>query len=248
LNEQRLEKLQLDLGIKLQNPQWLAQALHIGALVVPEPGLASHDVLEFMGDTVLGTVLKTLLLEQRGGHEGVLTQMYELAGSNRFLAQVSEDLGLPDYATMPPGWQAVYRTSDPEHRWKKSADLLEAVVGAIFLDGGHDYDAAASFIRRLVWPRLQALMPEHIPLNPRALLFDCCREQFGSLPYYYVDKRESPQAGKRPHYVARAYVDGRQIGYGKGRGTWQAETDAARAALAQEFGLTQRQIREGRRQ
>ena len=247
MNEQELEKLQISLGIKLQNPQWLRQALNISALVLPRPGLMSHDALEFLGDTVLGTVLKTLLLEQRGGHEGVLTQMYELAGSNRYLAQVSEDLGLPAYAVMPAGWQEVFRTSNPEQRWKKSADLLEAVVGAIFMDGGYDYDGAAMFIRSAVWPRLQALMPEHIPLQPRALLYECCRDRFGSAPYYHVDKLPAGEPGKRGVYAARAYVNRRQIGYGKGRTLWQAESNAARAALRQEFGLTDRQIQQGRR-
>jgi ribonuclease-3 len=246
LNEQELDQLQAHLGIKLHDPAWLHQALEIDLLAQPAPGLASHELLEFLGDAVLGAALKTLLLERSGGHEGVLTQMYELMGSNRFLAQVSEDLGLPGYAVLPEGWQESFRTSDPEHRWKKSADLLEALVGAIFMDGGHDYAAAADFVGRSVWPRLQALMPEHIPLKPRALLFDCCRRRYARAPYYQVDERAAASPGSRPLYAATAYVDGRKIGSGRGRSLWQAETAAARNALRQEFGLSDRHIKEGR--
>src|SRR5690606_18817928 len=125
------EALQERLGHRFADPALLEQALtHASA---SEPGRPSYERLEFLGDAVLGFGIgHTLFAGQPDLAEGDLTSMRAAVVSTRSLGDVSERLGLREALHLGKGLRRESLSG------AVLADAFEALVGAVFLDGGLD--------------------------------------------------------------------------------------------------------------
>ncbi|KAI0241525.1 Dicer-like protein 1 [Massospora cicadina] len=157
-----LGAIQETLGYKFRDPHLLYEALtHPSAQVAGR----SYQRLEFLGDAVLD-YLVVRFLERRCPvmPPGYLTDLKGLLVDNPTLAKVSEQAGLPHHlvhASDPLGNVIALLAADPGPRdhalWagtvpKAFSDILESVIGAVFVDSGLDLQAAASVMRRLALP------------------------------------------------------------------------------------------------
>lgn len=204
------------LGYRFVDPTLLGRALTHRSWCAEHAGFESNERLEFLGDSVLGLVVTEeifTLLPEAG--EGQLSRVRAAVVCAPALAEMATDLALGEVLLLGKG----EATSGGRDRPSILADAMEAVFGAVYLDGGPR--AAAELIVRLVAPRLElAGGPDHksrlhelVARDPgRAVLFDIT--EFG------------PEHDKT--FQAVVMLDGTAMGSGTGRSKKQAEQAAAR--------------------
>lgn len=138
--EARLDALQRRLGYR-----FASGALLVRALTHRSFGAEHNERLEFLGDAVLSSAVSSLLYERfAGGDEGDLTRVRAHLVREDSLHRLALSLGLPEAMRLSEG----ELRGGGAQRPSILADALEAIIGAVFLDGG--YEPAAALVRRLM--------------------------------------------------------------------------------------------------
>jgi ribonuclease-3 len=170
------ERLQQRIRYRFSRPELLAQAL-----THRSHGAPHNERLEFLGDSVLNCVVAAELFGRFGGlPEGDLSRLRAHLVRQEALHQVAQTLGLGDHLRLGEG----ELKSGGFARPSILADALEAVIGAIFLDGG--FAAARDTIARLYEPLLAGLDPETLEKDPKTLLQELLQARKLALPQYSV--------------------------------------------------------------
>lgn len=137
--EDRLDDLQRRLGHRFQQPGLLARALTHRSF-----GADHNERLEFLGDAVLSLAVSSLLFERfAGSDEGDLTRVRAHLVREESLHRAAVQVGVPDFVRLSEG----EARGGGAQRASILADALEALIGAVFLDGG--FDAARTLVQRL---------------------------------------------------------------------------------------------------
>ncbi len=181
-----------------------------------------NELLEFVGDAVLGLAIVEALYEKHSSAtEGELTLMKHFLTSASVISKVAEKLKLGDHIRISRGEE---KTGG---RKKKNllSDCFEAVVGAIFLDAG--YVAARNFVRKTFAEDLSRVTPE-ASLDYKTILQEYLQAQKREAPEYRVVEMVGPPH-KPTFYVEVRWDSGTALG--KGSSKKQAEIMAAGAAL-----------------
>ncbi len=191
-----------------------------------EQGL-DHDYerLEFVGDAILGAVTASWLYDRRPDlDEGELSKLKSYVVSDSVLADHAEHLGLGEYLRLGVG---EIRSGGREKR-SLLADVMEAVMGAVFQDGGLES------ARGVALELLESALGEGVEIpglrDSKTALQETVQARAGALPQYRHVAEEGPDHQKRFH--VECWVDGRLLGTGDGGTKKQAEQRAARAALS----------------
>ncbi len=189
------------------------------------PGTISNERLEFLGDAILGWVVADLAYRRFSDlPEGALTGVRKGVVNALALADVAEDLGLGSFLLLGRGEDAAGGREKPSIL----SDALEAVFGAVYVDGGPD--VAYGVIERLIGPRLAETAAHLDHLDHKSRLQEASAgEGFG--PPEYITRAEGPDHAKR--FYASVIVGGRLAGEGTGRSKKAAEQAAAAAACAE---------------
>ena len=189
------------------------------------PGTVSNERLEFLGDAILGWVVADLAYRRFSDlPEGALTGVRKGVVNALALADVAEDLGLGSFLLLGRGEDAAGGREKPSIL----SDALEAVFGAVYVDGGPD--VAYGVIERLIGPRLAETAAHLDHLDHKSRLQEASAgEGFG--PPEYITRAEGPDHAKR--FYASVIVGGRLVGEGTGRSKKAAEQAAAAAACAE---------------
>jgi ribonuclease-3 len=149
------------------------------------PAKLSYERLEFLGDRVLGLVVAELLWRRfEGEPEGHLTRRHTHLVRREALARVAEKIGLGGHLTLSRSEAAAGAARNPGIL----ADSCEAVIAALYLDGG--IEAAAAFIGRF-WDPLLAEMEEP-PRDPKTTLQEWAQGRGLPLPAYRVVEASGP--------------------------------------------------------
>ena len=217
-----LTQLQQALGYQFKDTHWLVQALtHIGK------ENENNERLEFLGDAALELATSTILY-QKFDHlsVGELTVIRSNLVNNEFLSLLANEFGINAKALL--GSQ---RGTDGDAR-NLCADTLEAIIGAIYLDGG--FDAVEIFVKDKVIdnPQSDTTTAKH----PKTDLQEWCVANDHQPPVYSVMNFESVSSTGGELWQSRCLVsiDGQRIeSSGRGRSKRQAETLAADAMLTQ---------------
>jgi ribonuclease III len=219
--------LSLRLGLKFRDPDLLALAL-VHPSLVNEKGLdrsLCNQRLEFLGDAVIDlAVARALYVMHPDWTEGRLTEARASLVSGETLASVAAEFGLGDFLVMGKGEEA----GGGRERPSNLAALLEAIVGAVQLDGGHE--AASALALRLLGHRLDRADGE-ADINAKSALQELVQGRGQPAPVYRIVE-ESGDA-HAPSFVAEVEVDGEVAGRGSGSRKAAAEQAAAKAALAE---------------
>ena len=185
-------------------------------------GLTSNERLEFLGDAVLGLVVTDHVFRTYPHlPEGELAKVRATVVSAAALAEVALALELGDALLLGKGEDA----SGGREKPSILADAIEAVIGAVYLDGG--WDAASTLVLDLLAERIgeAALGPGGQDYKTR--LQELAARELETLPVYEVVD-EGPDHAKR--FYATVHLHGTQYGAGEGRSKKQAEQAAARVA------------------
>jgi ribonuclease III len=170
------ERLTRAIGYDFSRPELLTQALTHRSF-----GASHNERLEFLGDSVLNCVVAAELFERFGGlPEGDLSRMRASLVRQEALHQLAQNLGLGDHLRLGEG----ELKSGGSGRPSILADAFEALVGAIFVDGG--FGAARDAVRRLYEPLLSGLDAQSLGKDPKTLLQELLQARQIALPQYSV--------------------------------------------------------------
>ncbi|MEM6535853.1 MAG: ribonuclease III [Pseudomonadota bacterium] len=212
--------LETAIGYRFKDESLLTRALTHPSLIDDFDGgpRFSNQRLEFLGDRVLGLVIAQMLLRKYPGErEGQLTKLFHRLVSGETCAKVGAGLDLRQYLFMDASMQH----NKAGHYDKAVGDAVEAMIAAIFEDGG--LNAAESFIRR-VW-LFEPDGSDAAPSNPKTALSDWCGANRAAYASYHVVSQEGP--AHAPVFTVRAEVDNHGAATGTGGSKQEAEMTAA---------------------
>ncbi len=182
-------------------------------------GAEDYQRLEFLGDAVLQVfVSEALVLRHPTAREGQLSLMRAKLVSTDALAAFARSLDLGSALSMGKGADAAGERDQPSIL----ADAVEAVIGAVYLDRGHD---AARALVETILGRAEV----EAGRDPKSELQERVQGLGGSSPRYELLATTGPD--HRPEFVVRVDALGRALGEGRGRSKKMAEQEAARQGL-----------------
>ncbi len=193
------------------------------ALTHASVGSDNYERLEFLGDRVLGHVIARTLYDRYANEpEGYLSRRYNVLVARETCAEIGRELGIPSLVHL--GKQA--REDGASQSENVVGDVVEALIGALVIDGG--LDAAERFIARVWEPHLaeQRKAPKH----PKSALQELAAARGCKPPVYEVAGRTG--AHHAPKFTIRVSVAGLGEATAQGTSKQEAETDAAEALLA----------------
>jgi ribonuclease-3 len=242
--ESPLAELEAALGHVFARPELLVRALTHRSLAnqnmqesgkdeVPQDG--DNERLEFLGDAVLGLVVaEALFLIHPEWHEGELTRVRAQLVSRQHMAEVGAAIGLGSHLRLSRG-------EDKSGLRRKSTVLsntMEAVLGAVLLDGG--LEPVRAFARRWVMGEAAEQLARDLQSgaalgNYKSALQEYLQAEHAGTPVYRVKSESGPDHRKRFQVEVRLKAEVGEAGKALARGTGStkkhAEQDAARQAL-----------------
>ena len=220
-----LDALQEKLGHRFRNVKLLEAALTHPSVSHEHPESAQHNQrLEFLGDAVLGLVLTRELYEKFPDlEEGPLTKARAQLVNQRALSEQAQRLNLGDYLVMSRGELA----NGGRERPSTLADAFEAVIGAVFMDGG--YVPACEFVLRCYRDGFGDFKLVPACDNPKGELQELIQSSSGEPPHYEVTASTGPDHDR--NFECAVFHEGRELGRGSGKSKRMAESAAAMAAL-----------------
>lgn len=220
------EQLQRRIGYAFRDPALLDLALTHPSWLQDHPEVtSSNQRLEFLGDAVLQLVLTTALFEKfPNEREGDLSKRRAALTNGTYLAQLAQEIALGK----------ALKLSQSEHdtggRLRDSAleDAFEALLGAVFCDGG--FNAARVTILGLYGDLPDRLEKVIDATNPKGQLQERVQPHFGNTALRYEVTHIAGEDHER-EYEAQVYLNDQLVGNGRGSSKKSAEEEAAREAL-----------------
>ena len=227
---QQLHKFEETIGVEFNHIRLLARAFTHRSVGYNILTLGSNQRMEFLGDTVLQLLASEYLYKFfPEHHEGHLSLLRSSLVNNKTQAVVCDDLGLADLAS--------YNFPKGELKLKDRADLLEAFLGALFVDKGLLY--CRTFCQVCFFPRLKDFIMSQEWNDPKSKLQQCCLTLRSSnagdpdIPVYKVIETLGPTNTR--DFVVAVKFRGERLATGKGHSIQEAEMDAARNALKEVY-------------
>jgi len=239
-NVVRLESCEKRLGYHFRNPDLLVLALtHASDKAVraevpledtteesppASPSrLLDNERLEFLGDSVLGMIVcEELFHSYPQSTEGELTNIKSVVVSRPVLARLSDELGIPEFMSLGKGMASYDRL--PE---SMRANVFEAIVAAIYIDGG--LEEARRFVLAHIHRQIELVEKDQHTKNYKSNLQQYSQREFGITPRYRVLSEAGPDHIKEFEVVA--VIGDRQWAAGRGKSKKDAEQEAARRTL-----------------
>ncbi|MGZ4711540.1 MAG: ribonuclease III [Acidimicrobiia bacterium] len=210
------------LGWSFTDDAVLMRALAHRSWCAEHPDDESNERLEFLGDAVLGIVVTDHIFKHYPQHqEGELAKVRASVVNAEVLAEVAVSIELGPCLLLGKGEDS----SGGREKPSILADAMEAVIAAVYLDGG--MEAAWDVVLRLFSDRIQGAATGPGGDDYKTRLQELAAQRFEKLPRYQV-RDEGPDHAKR--FFATVVLDGQPYGHGEGGSKKQAEQAAARAA------------------
>ena len=219
-----MRELQKIIGYTFRDQSLLDTALtHTSyANEIYKDGLKSYERLEFLGDSILGfTAADYLIGAFPQMHEGELTKLRAELVCEASLAVTAQKLGLGDYLRLGKGEEA----GGGRRRVSIIADVVEALIAAIYLDGG--LNAA----RRFIYTHVLADTGARLRLNQdyKTMLQELVQQKKNQSLIYELLSESGPDHDKQ--FSVRVLLNGEEVGNGDGTSKKRAEQAAAKAAV-----------------
>ena len=182
-----------------------------------------NERLEFLGDSVLAMVIAQRIFEKYPDQtEGEMTKIKSVVVSRRMLAKVSRELALYCYMTIGKGITSCRKIPQSVH-----GNVLEAIIGAMYLDGG--LPPAREFILKHLNEHIDMVEKDRHGANFKSLLQQHTQRHMNTTPSYRVVNEHGPDHGKSFEVVAA--IGGKEYGSGWGNNKKDAEQRAAQKTL-----------------
>jgi len=224
-NSEQLKGLQDKIGYSFTDIKLLQTSMIHSSFAFERLQNGTHnEILEFLGDAVLDLAVGYMLLirfpEMR---EGKLTRIRSALVNEISLAKMAKEIDLGSFLLLGKGEDA--------SRGREKSSILscayEAMVGAMFLDGG--YDRTFSFVERYFGPLIEDQCDELLVVDAKSMLQEKLQEKYNEGPQYVVEKEEGP-AHARIFSISVRFRD-QVLGSGKASSKKEAEQQAASIAL-----------------
>lgn len=221
-NKEFIEK---QLRYRFKSPQLLFEAcIHSSYINEHRSEELSHNErLEFLGDAVLGLVIAdSLYFRLKMENEGVLSLLKSQLVEAKICMEFIDQLGLADFLLMGKGEKKNLGSG----RQTLMADFFEAIIGAIYSDGG--YLIAKEFFLAHFKEKIDQIIDTPLK-NPKIVLQDFVQKTYKKLPEYVLLSETGP--GHEKLFEIAVYVNGEKIAEGQGASKKKAQLDAAEKAL-----------------
>ena len=227
-----VEELERKLNYTFLNRQLLTNALTHRSLAVeiaPHKESSDNEQLEFLGDAVLGFVVSEELVRRNpDGREGVLSRLKSHLVSSTHLHACALELGLGEHVLIGKGEER----SGGRERKSLLADAMEALIAALYLDGG--IEPARRFIFDRVLRRTLDV-PEHMDeiaqLNHKSMLQERAQTRGLPVPRYFTVSSSGPEHAKE--FTVEVRINEQYVAKGSGSSKKLASQSAARELLEQ---------------
>jgi ribonuclease III len=216
-----LETLAERIGYRFVDLALLDRALTHKSVTNEEGGLLHNEPLEFLGDAVLGFLVADLLHRQNpDGAEGAKSRARAALVSAASLAPRAAELGLSGLLILGRGEEK----TGGRRKERLGANAFEALVAAVYLDGG--VEAAAAFVRSAFG---EVSVESLADADYKSALQEHLQGQGRPAPLYVVTSEDGPAHRRRFHVAC--VVDGAKLATGSGHSKKAAQAQAAREAL-----------------
>jgi ribonuclease-3 len=198
--------------------------LHRSYLQYLDISWRSNERLEFLGDAVLNFLVAEFLYKNYPDvEEGDLTKYRSRLVNRKILAQKAKELHLTEFLLLSPSAvQSIDSGSD-----SILADAFEAIIGAMYLDGG--VEAASNFVNRLMIESLNIETLVTADDNYKSALLEYSQAHSFGIPRYAIVREDGPDHDRR--FTIEVFLGVESYGVGAGRSKKEAEQDAAFHAL-----------------
>jgi ribonuclease-3 len=222
-----VESPTFSLNYQFANPELLKQALRHKSYAneKAKEQLAHNEKLEFLGDAVIDLVLSEYLMEKfPGDEEGSLSKKRASLVNETALAEIASRLNIMTDLKLGKG----EIVSEGHKKPRLLSSAYEAIIGAVFLDGG--FDSAKKLAREHFEMLLEMMDSDKVYMQDFKTQFqEVAQATLKATPQYEVIKEEGPS--HLPQFHVRLSVQGKMISEGIGRSKKLAEQEAARIAL-----------------
>ena len=224
MNERQISEIQDKLSYFFGNPELLIQSLTHSSYANEnmKSGMTSNERLEFLGDSLLGMTVAILIYENKPElTEGQMTKLRAELVCEKSLAAQADAFSLGEYIMLGHGEE----NGGGRRRPSILADAFEAVLAAIYLDGGFEPTM------RFVSDRFKGQLDDPLKSNSdyKTLLQEMIQVKPGQTHLYDIIDETGPDHDKT--FTVEVKLNGRPFGTGKGKSKKSAEQAAAKAAI-----------------
>jgi ribonuclease-3 len=221
-----LTTLQQTLGTSFNDLSLLTQALVHTSYVNENPGLASNERLEFLGDAILDFIVAEELYQRFPNlSEGEMTKLRSSLVCQDSLSRMARAISLGNYLYLGRGEEA----SGGRRKPATLAGALEAIIAAIFLDQG--LAAARDFVLKSADKELNKVLSQGAEADYKSQLQELIQARHQPTPAYRVIEATGPDHART--FTVEVRVGDTVLGRGSGKSKKAAEAEAAHSALAQ---------------
>jgi len=220
-----LDALQQVMGYRFRDRNLLLRAITHPSYVNehPEDGAGDNQRLEFLGDAVLDFVAGAwVYCHYPDFDEGRMTRLRAALVRTETLSRLARQVGIGEALRLGRGEEE----SGGRERDANLCDAFEAVVGALYLDGG--LVVAENFVEPLIGPVAEATLAAEEDRDAKSRLQEWTQSRLGVTPHYRIVAERGPDHAKT--FVAEVLLGKRVAGQGSGRNKQAAEQAAAQAA------------------
>ena len=220
-----MDKFKKKLGYVFKNPTLLETALTHSSYANENKKnrVASNERLEFLGDSVLGMAVSVLIYDGNPNlPEGQMTRLRAELVCEKSLATLAVTLGLGECLRLGRGEEK----GGGRERPSILADAVEAVVAAIYLDGG--FEPVRQLVTEHLAPQAGRMQLENY--DYKTVLQEAVQVKTGQVLSYHTIDESGPDHMKS--FTVEVRLNGEAIGYGKGKSKKEAEQSAAKSALS----------------
>ncbi len=222
----KLKELQGRIQYTFRDRTLLEESLTHSSAIHEVGGTARRDNqrLEFLGDAVLQVILTDWLYRLfPNGNEGDLTRLRSHLANRHTLYRLAQQMSLGDFLILGRGEES----SGGRRRQSNLSNAYEALIGAIYLDGG--LFAASQFVRDQLQAEVHGLQLRPQRENPKGQLQERLQARSPKGPTYRITSEKGPDHAKKFEVVAE--FEGKELGHGTGASKKEAEMRAAEEAL-----------------
>ncbi len=224
-NKEILSEFEQVLRYRFTDLRLLQKALIHSSYAFEQPqDCKNNETLEFLGDAVLDLVVGYILFKRYSEmQEGELTKLRAALVNETHLAEMAREIELGNYLCLGKGEDA----SNGRNKSSILSCAYEAVVGAIFEDGG--YDVVSEFVEKFFIPAIAGKKEELLVADAKSRLQELLQEQFNEAPSYQLESEDGPSHQKS--FTVSVLFKDRILGTGTAKSKKEAEQRAAAAAL-----------------
>ncbi|HDM71035.1 MAG: ribonuclease III [Thermotoga sp.] len=218
-----LLKLMEEIKYRFKNVELLEKAMVHSSYANEKHLDGSNERLEFLGDSIVGLVVAEELFKRYSLPEGELSKAKATLVSEKMLSKLARRIGLGNYLKLGKGEEK----SGGRDKDSILADAFEALMGAIYLDGG--IENVRRIMEYLLKDEYDKVMKKEILRDFKTELQEKTQRMFKVLPEYVLIDRMGPSHAST--FIVEVRIMGKVMGRAKGSSKKEAEKEAAKMAL-----------------